>query len=263
MLFLKTDSSSLPIQAAESIDSMQNHVAQIPLEDDAKNPNAAEFTVAQNSNKPIVQHSDSVVQKLTEQTVIQYSDSAIHNPAGQTVCQTIPPLSPNLDRTIIQSEIPKSSRSSKLTTMPKNRLHNRIPIRLSYSSIRNVFWRLRSSSWNFTSIRRRFSHSIWRKIEGQLRSFFQRGRQPAMGKILRQPSSTPFNGYTHNPIAPEEQPSLEQYQKKLRELDLCRLCFAKELARNGKFRSAIAEAEQISETSYYFRDAQMLILSWK
>lgn len=92
---------------------------------------------------------------------------------------------------------------------------------------------------------------------------FQKGRQPAMEKILKQPSSTPPNYDTHNAIASGEQPSLEQYQKKMRELDLCRLCFAKELARNGKFRSAIFEAEQISETSYFFKDAQMLIQSWK
>jgi predicted PP-loop superfamily ATPase len=61
----------------------------------------------------------------------------------------------------------------------------------------------------------------------------------------------------------EEQPSSEQYQKKLRELDLCRLSYAKELARNGKFRNAIAVAEQISETSHFFKDVQMLIQSWK
>ena len=84
-----------------------------------------------------------------------------------------------------------------------------------------------------------------------------------MRKILQQPSSTPPNNYTHNAIASAEQPNLEQYQKKLRELDLCRLGFAKELARNGKFRNAIFEAEQISETSHFFKDAQMLIQSWK
>ena len=61
----------------------------------------------------------------------------------------------------------------------------------------------------------------------------------------------------------EERPNLEKYQKKLRELDLCRFSFAKELARNGKFRNAIAMAEQISETSHFFKNAQMLIQRWK
>ena len=84
-----------------------------------------------------------------------------------------------------------------------------------------------------------------------------------MVKTLEGSSSSRMNRFTHNAIASEERPGSEQYQKKLRELDWCRLSFAKELARNGKFRNAIAMAEQISETSHLFKDAQKLIQSWK
>lgn len=242
-------SSSQPNQTVEAIDPKQNPLVQFSLEDNSKNLNAAEVTVVQNHNTPIIQHSDSVVQNLTGRTIIQYSDSAIHNPAEQTVYQAAPPSFTNLNRTLIQSKTPKSSHSSTLTNIPKNRGY----IPLSYSSIRDTFRTLDSFPSRITSTMRRFFYSM----------SFQRGRQPAMEKMLKQPSSTPPNYDTHNAIASVEQPSLEQYQKKLRELDLCRLCFAKELARNGKFRSAIFEAEQISETSYFFKDAQMLIQSWK
>lgn len=237
------DSSSQPTQIFEAIDHTQNPLAQFSLENDSKNFNAAGVTVVQNHNNHhhnrIVQHSDSleddfenlnaagvtIVQNHTKRTIVQYSDSAIHNPAETTVCQAIPPLSTNRNQTLIQSEMPKSPH----------------------------IWQM------FRTL-----GSFWRKIDlKQLQSFFHLGRQPAMEKILEQPSSTSLNYHTHNAIASGEQPSLEQYQKKLRELDLCRLCFAKELARNGKFRNAIFEAEQISETSYFFKDAQMLIQSWK
>ena len=230
------DSSSLPIQAAEA-------------------------TVVQNRNPHIVRHLNAVAQNPTGRTVVQYSDSAIHNPAEQTVCQAIQSSSTNLNRTFVQSKTAKSKSPHPSTqrTMPRNRPQ----IRLSYSSIRNAFRRLSSFPWQFTNIKRRFFDSIWRNIRRQLQSLFHRGSQPTIRKFLKQPVSTSSNYHTRDAIASVEQPSLKEYQKKLRELDFCRLCFAKELARNGKFRSAIFEAEQISETSYYFNDARMLIQSWK
>ena len=222
---------------------------------------AAEATVIQNRNPHIVRHLNAVAQNLTGRTVVQYSDSAIHNPAEQTVCQAIQSSSTNLNRTFVQSKTAKSKSPHPSTqrTMPRNRSQ----IRLSYSSIRNIFRKISSFSWNLANIKRRFFYSIKRNIARQLRSFFQRDGQTAMRKGWKQSSSNPFDDYNHNAIASAEQPSMEQYQKKQRELDLCRLCFAKELARNGKFRNAIIEAEQISENSTLFRDAQILIQSWK
>jgi hypothetical protein len=46
-------------------------------------------------------------------------------------------------------------------------------------------------------------------------------------------------------------------------LDDCRLSYAKELARNGKFRDAIAMARKVTATSRCFKDAQTLIRTWK
>lgn len=209
----------------------------------------------------IVQYSDSTMQNLTDQTVVQYSDSAIHNPADRTVHQAMLPLSIELDRTVHQLGRPQPSQSSTLTVVPTNRAH----IQLFQPSIfRDTFRATGSFTSRFISITGQFFDSIWRKIDlKQLQSRFHSGRQLATVKTLARTSSSHINRSTHNAMASEEQPSLEQYQKKLRELDLCRLSFAKELARNGKFRQAITMAKQISETSHFFKDAQMLIRSWK
>ena len=253
-------SSSQPTQIIEAINPTQNPVAQSSLEDNSQNLHAAGVTVVQNHNNTIVQHSDSVIQNLTDQTVVQYSDSAIHNPAKQTVSQAILPLSTNLDRTLLRSETPKFSQSSTSAIVPKNQAH----VQLFHPSIfRNMFRTSGSFTSRFIGISRQFFDSIWRKIYLKQLQRFRSGRQLAVEKTLKQPSLSPINRSTYNAIASDEQPSSEQYQKKLRELDLCRLAFAKELARNGKFRGAIALAEQVSEMSYLFKDAQMLIQSWK
>jgi hypothetical protein len=257
----RSGSSSQPTRTVEAVNLTPNPIAQFSLEDDSKNLNAAGSAVVQNQNNCIVQHSDLVIQNLIGQTVIQYSDSAIHNPAARTVIQTMPPLSTNLNQTVLQLGMPKSRQSSTLTIVQKNRAH----IQLFHPSIfRDMFRTSGSFTSRFISITRQFFDSIWRKINlKQLQSRFHLSRQLAVVKTLEQPSSSRINSSTYNVMVSEERASLEQYQKKLRELDLCRLSFAKELARNGKFRNAIAVAEQISETSHFFKDAQMLIQSWK
>ncbi|RCJ42047.1 hypothetical protein A6770_35325 [Nostoc minutum NIES-26] len=257
----RIDSSSQPTQTVETVSLTSNPIAQFSLEDDSKNLHTAGVTVVQKQNNCIIQHSDPVIQNLIDRTVIQYSDSAIHNPAERTILQAMPPLSTNLDRTFLQLGMPKSPQSSTQTTVPKNQAD----VQLFHPSIfREMFRTSGSFTSRFITITEQFFDSIWKKIDlKQLQSRFHLGRQLAVGKTLEQPSSGSVNRSTHNVMVSEEQPSSEQYQKKLRELDHCRLSFAKELARNGKYRNAIAMAEQISETSHFFKDAQMLIQSWK
>lgn len=257
----RIDSSSQPARTVEAVGLTSNPIAQFSLQDDSKNLNAAGIAVVQNYDNTIVQYSDSVIQNLTDRTIVQYSDSVIHNPADRTVYQAMLPFSTELDQTVYQLGMPQSPQSSTLTIVPKNWAH----IQLFHPSIfRDMFRTSGSFISRFISITGQFFDSIWRKIDlKQLQSRFHLGRQLAVVKTLKQPSSTRSNGSTYNVMVSEEPPSLEQYHKKLRELDLCRLSFAKELARNGKFRNAIAMAEQISETSHFFKDAQMLIQSWK
>ena len=252
----RSESLSQPTQTVQA-ESLTPNTAQ-SSQDISKNLNTEGVTGDQNHNNNTIQYSDSAIAP-TEQTIIQYSDSAIHNPA-QTVYQAITPLSIDLDRTAYQLGRSQSPQSSTLATVPKNRAH----IQLFHPSIfRDMFRASGSFASRFRSITEQFFHSIWRKIDlQQLRSHFYQGRQ-AVVKNLKQPTSSRINPSTPNAIASQAQPSLEQYQKKLRELDLCRLAFAKELARNGKLRDAIALAEQISQTSHFFKDAQKLIQSWK
>jgi hypothetical protein len=242
---------SQPTRIVEAVDFTPNPITQFSSEDDSKNLNTAGVAVVQNHDKTIVQHSDSVIQNLIDRTIIQYSDSAIHNPAELTVLQAMPPLSTNLDQTVLQSGMPKSQQSSTLTNVP-----NRAHIQLFHPSIfRDMLRTSGSLTSRFISITGQFFDSIWRKIDlKQLQSRFH---------LSKQLSSSRINHSTDNVMILEEQPSSEQYQKKLRELDLCRLSFAKELARNSKYRDAISVAKQISETSHFFKEAQMLIQSWK
>ncbi len=216
-----------------------NPLTQFSSERDSKNLNAAGVVVVQNPDN----------------TIAQYSDSAIHNPADTTVCQAILPLATELEQTIYQRGRSQSSQSSTLAIVPKNRA----PIQLFHP---RVFQDIFRASGSFTSrsikLVEQFFHSIWSKIDlKQLQSRFHGRRQLGVVKSLEQSFSNPIDRFS------EQQPSLEQYQKKLQELDLCRLAFARELASNGKFRNAIAIAAQIPETSHFFKDAQKLIQSWK
>lgn len=257
----RISSSSQPTRTVEAVSFTPNTIAQFSLDNNSKNLNAAGVAVVQNHNNTIVQYSDSAIQNPTDRTIVQYSDSAIHNPADRTVYQAMRPLSNDLDQTVFQLGMRQSPQSSTATIVPKNRAY----VQLFHPSIfQDVFRTSGSFTSRFISITRQLFDSIWRKIDlKQLQSRFHLGKQPIVAKTLKQPSSSYINRSTYNVMVSEEPPSSEQYQKKLRELDLCRLSFAKELARNGKFRNAIAMAEQISETSHFFKDAQMLIQSWK
>ena len=254
-------SSSQPTQTVEPVSLTPNPIAQFPLENDSKNLNAAGVAVVQNHNNTIVQYSDSVIQNLTDWTIVQYSDSAIHNPADRMVYQAMRPLPTEMDQTVFQLKMPQSSVLMPAEIVPKNRAH----VQLFHPSIfRDIFRTSGSFTSRFISLTGQFFNSMWRKINlKQLQSRFHLGREQVVVKTLEQPSSSRINRSTHNVMVSEELPNPEQYQKKLRELDLCRLSFAKELARNGKFRDAIAMAEQIPEISHFFKDAQILIQSWK
>lgn len=237
------DSSSQPTQILEATNPTQDTIVQFSSKDNSEDFDGAGLTILQSNSNTIIQHS-----------------STIHNSAQPKVYKAMSPLSTSLDRTILQSGKTNFLHSSTPTIVLRNRTRER----LFHPSIHNMFSTSGSFMSRFSSITRQFFNSIWRKIDlRQPQSRFRSDRQLPGGNTLKQPSSNSPHSPTYNAIALDEQPSSEQYQKKLRELDLCRLDFAKELARNGNFRKAIAVAQQISEMSYFFKDAQMLIQSWK
>jgi serine/threonine protein kinase len=215
----------------------------------------------------IVQSSDPAIHRPVDQTIVQYSDSAIHSPADQTVVQAIAPFpDEEVDQTVCQRGVPQSKPPTTLATMQNNRAQSQI---VNHNIFQNVLQRTGSFTSRFIDIPGRFFHSIWTMVDfKQWKSRLRPTRQlSAAGTSARQPSPSPINRPSDRPtrdgIPTEEQPSSEQHQKALRELDHCRLSFAKELARSGKFRDAIAMAKQISETSRSFKDAQTLSRSWK
>ncbi len=224
-------------------------------------------SVDQTVDQTAVQSSDPAIHRPVDQTIVQYSDSAIHSPADQTVAQAIAPFhDEQVDQTVYQRGTPQSNPPTTLATVQNNRAQSQI---VNHNIFQNVLQRTGSFTSRFIDIPGRFFHSIWTMVDfKQWKSRLRPTRQlSAAGTSARQPSPSPINRPSDRPtregIPTEEQPSSEQHQKALRELDHCRLSFAKELARSGKFRDAIAMAKQISETSRSFKDAQTLIRSWK
>lgn len=205
----------------------------------------------------LAQSINLTIHHTEERTISQYADSAIYRPADQTTAQLLVSI-PNRpeDQTICQQNAQHIQQEGVLLAKPKNSIqgqtfqHNILRMKDSFSA------RLAQLSGQFLS-------SI-RKIA----DFKQKGSNPtrqfmAVGTSKTLTSPVQDNRLLLHGIAAEVQPSQEEYQKVLRELDHCRLSFAKELARNGKLRDAIALANKIPETSRFFRDAQTLARSWK
>jgi serine/threonine protein kinase len=223
--------------------------------------------IHQSVDQTVAQYSDPVIHSPVDQTIIQYSDSAIHRPADRTVAQAIAPFpDKEVDQTVHQQSIPQSKRPTTLANVQNNRAQSQI---VNHNAFQDVLHRTGSFASGFINLPGRFFRSIWMTVDFKQWKFRPRPTRQlaAAGSSAGQPSpgpiAQPANRPTRDGMSIEEQPNSAQHQKTLRELDHCRLTFAKELARNGKFRDAIAQASQISETSRFFRDSQTLIRSWK
>ncbi len=201
-----------------------------------------------------------------ENTIVQYSDSAIHNPAEHTIVQVIAPLpDEQIDQTVHQGFLSPLNQSQK-----RSIVQNSIPSQIPQQSIsQNCLSRTGSYASRFINIPGRFFHAFWTRIDfNWLKSRLRPTQRLSPAKTpARQPSVSSNHQSTHWPVSEimvtETQPYSEQHRKTVHELDHCRLSFAKELARNGKFRDAITMAEQVSAASRFFKDAQTLIRSWK
>ena len=291
----QTDSSSQPTRILEATNLTQDTILQSSLKDNSEKFNATGLTILQSYDDTIIQDPDSAIDRSAEQAVHQ-GISPSYSSFEQTPSQfrsrrrqfwqssTTAPKN-HLFVRLFGSRIFRNWFHSPMRQFSSRIFRNwfRSPMRQFSSRIfRNWFGR---SNWFISRLMRSaglFFNSICKKINRGIRSRASRkfnlhrtydSKQPqsrvyadnysARGKTGEQLSSQFFDRANYNAIALDQQPSSEQYLKKLRELDICRLAFAKELARNGNFRKAIAVAEQISEMSYFFKDAQMLIQRWK
>lgn len=207
-------------------------------------------------DRTTVQSIDLAIDHLEDRTTVQYADSAIYRPADQTTIQLLAPITNCYDnQTMYQKDTPHAQQEAVLLAEPETKIQGQ-------TVQHNVLQAKEFFSTRLTQLSRQFLYSIRRIAEFKQR-VFNPTRQSAVGTSKALPSPYQDNRLPLDRIAAEAQPSPEEYQKVLRELDHCRLCFAKELARNGKLRNAIALANKISETSHFFRDAQTLTRSWK
>jgi eukaryotic-like serine/threonine-protein kinase len=240
---------SLPIELTSDTDASQLSVVRFNLSEEQ-----SEFR-----ENPYNQSTENI----RDDTVFQYSDSAIHNLGEQTICQEII-LSPELelDETVDQFATSHNHLPNALDTAQGN-------LRSASTSQLFLYPNFHRNNLNHPgSLLKRFTE-IASSFFGTLRKLVNPGKSVSP-RLLSQSAATPAPGrrkHTQQPIlekiTPEIPVSPEQHHKTIRELDTCRLAYAKELARNGKFRDAITMARKITDTSRDFRDAQTLIRNWE
>lgn len=196
-------------------------------------------------------------QHTEERTISQYADSAIYRPAAQTTAQLLVSI-PNRpeDQTICQQNAQHIQQEKVLLAKPKNSIQGQ-------TFQHNILRMKGSFSARFAQLSEQFLSSIRKMVDFKQKGSNPTGQFMAVGTSKALTSSVQDNHLLLDGIVAEVQPSQEEYQKVLRELDHCRLSFAKELARNGKLRDASALANKIPDTSRFFQDAQILTRRWK
>jgi hypothetical protein len=219
----------------------------------------ADETVMQRMPNTRPQAAPPVAKEIREDTILQYSDSALHNPADQTVHQKITPIShQEPDETVYQFNPPQIQQSQALAMVQDSNVQ--MPSVSPTNIAQTVVMGSGSLTSRFSNLTGQFLHSARQMFDP---SQWQARLRPQQLPSLKPSGKAQNNQPTPGETTTETQISLEQYQKALRELDDCRLSYAKELARNGKFRDAIAMARKVTATSRCFKDAQTLIRTWK
>ncbi len=226
--------------------------------DDRTTVQATNSFLHHSDDQTTVQSIDLAIHPSEDQTTIQYADSAIYSPAEQTIVQSLAPIADSLeDPTICQKEKSHVQQAAFPPVGFQKSIQGQTVQHYIIQEKKPLFAR-------FTHLKEQFLCSIQKMANfKQIRSNPARQLADA-GTLKPQPLlSGPINHPFRDGMQIEVQPSPEEYRKVLQELDHCRLSFAKELARNGKLRDAIAQANKILETSRFFRDAQTLLRSWK
>jgi hypothetical protein len=259
------DLRGLPMTPISIQNALQNHYLgaedrYIPKMEDHKDETTVQSTnssLQQSEDRTTIQETYSSLQHLEDRTTVQYADAAIYSPAERTTVQSLAPMSDYFeDRTTCQNN---RSHNSQAALPPVEFKKSDRGQTVQHSIVREKeFFPTR-----FAHFKEQFLAVIQKIADFKQRRSNLTRQLAAAGDPKTQPFSNPINGPTRNGMYPEVQPSSEQYQKVLQELDHCRIAYAKELARNGKIRDAIAQANKIHETSRFFRDAQTLLRSWK
>jgi hypothetical protein len=205
-----------------------------------------------------VQSIDLAIQQHPEdRTTVQYADSAIYSPADQTTVQSLAPISDYLED---QTTCQKNTSHPRQAELPPVEFNKSVQ---SQTVQHYIVQEKKSFFSRFIHLKEPFLYAIQKITNFKPRRSNPTRQLASADSLKTQPFPSQSNRPTRDGMQTEFQPSLDQYQKALQELDHCRISYAKELARNGKLRDAIAQAKKISETSRFSQDAQTLIRSWK
>jgi hypothetical protein len=203
------------------------------------------------------QSIDLAIQHPEDRTTVQYADSAIYSPADQTTAQSLAPISDYLED---QTTCQKNTSHPRQAELPPVEFNKSV----QGQTVQHYIVRQKKSFFSrFIHLKEPFLSAIQKMANLKQRRPAPTRQLASAGSLQAQPFSSQSNRSTRHGMQTEVQPSLDQYQKVLQELDHCRLSFAKELARNGKIRDAIAQVNKIPETSCFSRDAQTLMRSWR
>ncbi len=199
----------------------------------------------------------AIKQHPEDRTTIQYADSAIYSPAEKTIAQSLAPISDHLED---QTTCQKNTSHSRQAELPPVEFNKNV----QGQTVQHYIVQEKKSFFSrFIHLKEPFLYAIQKITNFKPRRSNPTRQLASADSLKTQPFPSQSNRPTRDGMVTEVQPSLEQFQKVLKELDHCRLSFAKELARNGKIRDAIAQAKKIPETSRFFRDAQTLMRSWQ
>jgi hypothetical protein len=237
--------------AAQSIDLATQH------SEDQTSIQDTNSSLHPSEDQTTAQSIDLAIQPPEDRTTIQYADSKIYSPAEQTILQSPVPISDRLEEQTICQKDPPHIQQAELPPVEFNKS-------VQGQTVQHYIVQEKKSFFSrFIHLKEPFLYAIQKITNFKPRRSNPTRQLASADSLKAQLFPSPSNRPTRDGMQTEVQPSWDQYQKVLQELDHCRLSFAKELARNGKLRDAIAQAKKISETSRFFRDAQTLLRSWK
>ena len=211
----------------------------------------------EDTSHTIVQSSNASPVKLAEEvdgTIVQLA-RAIQRPSSEftksnTVVQFRSDSRLNLDTTICQGVAKMPNISDRLTQQSSN-VSGQENQNQDIDRGRGLFPLLLGAPSRALS-------SVWVSVRSWIRGNFSLRHTGAN-------SSSPRRHHSEGSAPAPEAPTLDSksYEDAIKTLNECRLSYAKELARNGRFRDAITTAKSIPETSLLHSQAQILINRWK
>jgi hypothetical protein len=249
-----TDSS---LNHSEDQTTVQNTNSSLNHSEDRTTVQYTDLSLHHSEDPTTAQSIDLAIHHSEDRTTVQYADSAIYSPADQTTAQSLATIS---DRLEDQTTCQKNMSHPQQAELPPVKFNKSV----QGQTVQHYIVQEKKSFFSrFAHLKEPFLYAIQKITNFKPRRSNPTRQLASADSLKTQPFPSQSNRPTRDGMMTEVQPSLDQYQKALQELDHCRISYAKELARNGRIRDAIAQAKKIPETSRFSRDAQTLIRSWQ